>query len=251
MDAAEEKTEVFRVAARVIPEAASAAIAERPRADPLRTVRAWVNASGPLASRFLARLRMLTSTVLAGLKPFVSKVRALVVEKWPECLAMCRRLLSTRPRKAIFVGASVAFLILIVFAWRFWSSRQPSTAASTVKAHADPPPVPPPAPMPAQEETEPAAQVSPSNPFDRDLALRALDRKWRDVAKCRHGKEWGKVWTTVAFAEDGSVRDVVVGPPFFGTPTGQCIVDTLARVRVRRFDDGPASIDYRVYVAPR
>ena len=65
--------------------------------------------------------------------------------------------------------------------------------------------------------------------------------------KCRRGKTWGKAPTTVTFAGDGSVTHVDVGAPFAGTPTGDCIADTLAKVRVEPFGAGAD----RVYVAPR
>ncbi len=71
--------------------------------------------------------------------------------------------------------------------------------------------------------------------------MRALDGKWRDVAKCRRGKTWGKGSTTITFAGDGSVSHVEVGTPFAGTPTGDCIAGALSSTRVEPFGDSEAA----------
>jgi serine/threonine protein kinase len=207
----------------------------------------WV---APLGRPRAAPLKAVASTVKAWvelLKPRISKVHAVVLERSAFCVATCRHFVSTRPRSAILVGANITVLLLAAVLWRHKSSRDASIAASSASASADPSPPT----VLADEPVDPAVSVPPSSPFNIDLAMRALDRKWRAIAKCRRGKEWGKVWTTVTFAEDGSVSNVAVAAPMAGTATGQCIVDTLSRVRVPRFDDGPAPIDYRVYVAPR
>jgi hypothetical protein len=129
----------------------------------------------------------------------------------------------------------------------------PSTAAMPVApALSGAPAAPTQAPASAPDTAQ-AVTPAPSNgsAFHSGAAIRALDGKWRDVAKCRRGKTWGKAATTVTFAGDGSVTHVDVGAPFAGTPTGDCIADTLAKVRVEPFGDSPAELPYRVYVAPR
>jgi hypothetical protein len=94
--------------------------------------------------------------------------------------------------------------------------------------------------------------ASPGSPaFHAAAAIRSLDSKWRDIAKCRRGKVWGKAPTTVTFAGDGSVTHVDVGPPFTDTPTADCITDALSAVRIEPFGDTTAALPYRVYVAPR
>lgn len=135
---------------------------------------------------------------------------------------------------------------------------EPAASAATVA------PAPPAAPEPTPEASVPIPAPAPSSsadrtpaaglgdaPFRNVAAIRALDGKWRGIAKCRRGKLWGKASTTVTFAGDGSVTRVDVGAPFTGTPTGDCIADALSSVRVEPFGDSTAAVVYRVYVAPR
>jgi hypothetical protein len=97
----------------------------------------------------------------------------------------------------------------------------------------------------------PVAAAPHASAFQNGAAIRALDRKWREIAKCRRGSAWGKASTTVTFAGDGSVTRVDVGAPFAGTPTGDCIADALSGARVEPFADKSAVLVYKVYVAPR
>jgi hypothetical protein len=55
---------------------------------------------------------------------------------------------------------------------------------------------------------------------------------------------------TVTFANDGSVSEHVVSPPFAGTPTGACVGDALAQAHVAPFVGKPGVLVYRFYVAP-
>ncbi len=91
---------------------------------------------------------------------------------------------------------------------------------------------------------EPRAPANANGPFQNAAAIRALDGRWRVVAKCRRGKTWGKAPTTVTFANDGSVTHIDVGAPFAGTPTGDCISDTLAATRVAPFEEKAAVVAY-------
>jgi hypothetical protein len=105
----------------------------------------------------------------------------------------------------------------------------------------------------------PAVNASPDAPVTRAAdsqanniaAIRALDGKWREIARCRRGKAWGKASTTVTFAADGSVTHVDVGSPFSGTPTGDCIADALSRTHAPPLGGDGAELVYRVYVAPK
>jgi len=117
-----------------------------------------------------------------------------------------------------------------------------ATPATTAPAVVNSTPIPP--------ETAPPP-VTSGPPFPSTTAVRALDGRWREVAKCRRGKVWGKASTTITFAGDGSVTHVDVGSPFAGTPTADCVADKLRTVRIARFGDGDATLVYRVYVAPR
>jgi serine/threonine protein kinase len=174
---------------------------------------------------------------------------------------------------ALFWTAVAAVFLLLMTAPLRRSAAAPAPAESATAATTAPPAVPPPPPpaappaatvappsppstAAAPAPAAPAADTAPStaaNPrFEPNVAIRALDGRWREVAKCRRGnKLWGKAATTVTFAGDGSVRHVDVGTPFGGTPTGDCIADQLATVRVGAFGGDDATLVYRVYVAPR
>jgi hypothetical protein len=133
------------------------------------------------------------------------------------------------------------------------ASAEPAVLAAAAPAKA-PVAVPAPAPShaPGPDPTADSNAVAPgAAPFRAAAAVRSLDAKWRDIAKCRRGKVWGKAPTTVTFAGDGSVAHVDVGPPFTDTPTADCISDALSSVRVEPFGDKTAELIYRVYVAPR
>ncbi len=137
---------------------------------------------------------------------------------------------------------------------------EPSGSAASLRP-APPPPAPeateasaaPPSPAPSVATgASPSPAAGPGDAaFHNAAAIRALDGKWRGIAKCRRGKLWGKASTTVTFAGDGSVSRVDVGAPFTGTPTGDCIADALSTVRVEPFADSTAAVVYRVYVAPK
>jgi eukaryotic-like serine/threonine-protein kinase len=119
----------------------------------------------------------------------------------------------------------------------------PATASGSPSAPAPEPPTP--------AASERVAAAPQGSPFKNAAAVRALDGKWRDIARCRRGKIWGKASTTITFANDGSVTHVDVGSPFAGTPTADCIASALTSVHVAPFDDEPAALVYRVYVAPK
>lgn len=220
----EASTEVFRPAVLAPARAGPAVLWRRLRADG----HAWM----------LARI--------AVLRPRLSKSRVVVLERLTTWLALGKRLLSTRRRKVVFAGLALGLLLLAALPLRRGSATQPAP-----KASADPVPAAEPTLAPTIEPEPAATAAGPRAPFNRDSALRALDRKWRAVARCRRGKAWGKETAKISFAEDGSVADVTLGPLFQGTPTGQCVANILATVHVPRFDDGRGAIDYRVYVAPR
>jgi serine/threonine protein kinase len=155
-------------------------------------------------------------------------------------------------------AVAAAFLLVLAAPLRRPDGRGdavPATAALSAPVAAPPAPSPPPPPAPSPPpDTPPAAAAAPSTsgaPFPSALAVRALDGKWRDVAKCRRGKAFGKASTTITFAGSGAVTHVDVGWPFAGTPTADCIADKLGSARVAAFGDADATLVYRVYVAPR
>jgi hypothetical protein len=107
------------------------------------------------------------------------------------------------------------------------------------------------APSSAAPAPSSSSSAQPSDAFRSGAAVRALDGRWRAIAKCRRGATWGKATTTVTFAGDGAVTHVDVGSPFTATPTGDCIASNLAGVRMQPFGADPAVLVYRVYVAPK
>jgi hypothetical protein len=156
----------------------------------------------------------------------------------------------------VLVGAiGTVGVVSLALALRHPPRAMAATTAAAIAAR-----VPPANPPPAHEEPAAASvqaqpprvevQQGPRRPFNRQAAVRALDGQWRRVAKCRRGNAWGKGPTTIHFATDGSITDVTVDAPFSGTPTGQCIAETLADVRVEPFAGQPTPLVYRVYVAP-
>jgi eukaryotic-like serine/threonine-protein kinase len=163
--------------------------------------------------------------------------------------AASRSYVMARGKGVAVLGAiCTGCLVAIVLSWRH-STRHPPAVAFNALAPASA--APPSAPATEEPAAAPAGEPAPIGHFSRAAALRALDLRWRNVAKCRRAKAWGKAWTTITFARDGSASEVIVGPPFVGTPTAQCIADTLAAVRVPPFGDPPVAIGYRVYIAPR
>jgi serine/threonine protein kinase len=121
----------------------------------------------------------------------------------------------------------------------------PVTSVSTPVATAVPPPPADPAPDPSV--VPPASTAR----FSVGAARRALDAVSGDVTRCRRGGAWGVSQAKVTFANDGSVSQVFVGPPFGGTPTGQCVKDTMGAVQVPPFAGDPAVFMAQFYVAPR
>jgi hypothetical protein len=167
---------------------------------------------------------------------------------------------------ALFWSAlGIVFLLLVTAPLRR-SYTAPADAAARAPLSA---PAAAPAPAPLAPSTTAAARAAsapvasaapsvtavtppaPDSRFSSTIAVRALDGRWRDIAKCRRGKTWGKAATTITFAGDGSISHVDVGAPFAGTPTADCIADQLGRVRIGAFGDDDATVVYRVYVAPR
>jgi serine/threonine protein kinase len=150
-----------------------------------------------------------------------------------------------------------AFGIFVWFVGLPLRHRAPPAAAAEpiAESTAEAAPAAPPPSTAAQPSDAPQAPAAPvatgSAPFHNASAIRALDSKWRDIAKCRRGKTWGKASTTVTFAGDGSVSHVDVGAPFAGTPTADCIADKLGSTHVEPFNDSTAVVVYKVYVAPK
>jgi serine/threonine-protein kinase len=128
------------------------------------------------------------------------------------------------------------------------------SASSTVVASSLPEAVEPPAAASAPVgPAPPADSVAPAvtAPFSAAAAKRAFDAASRSVAACKRGARWGTGSATVTFDPDGSVKEVLIGPPFKGTPTGKCVSDRLGAVHVPAFAGDLVVYVTPFYVAPR
>jgi hypothetical protein len=123
-------------------------------------------------------------------------------------------------------------------------------SSSAVAASSLPEAVEPPA------ESAPAGSAPPVAPavtahFSASAAKRAFNAASRRVAACKRGARWGTANATVTFDPDGSVKEVLIGAPFKGTPTGKCVSDLLGAVHVPAFAGDPVVYVTPFYVAPR
>jgi serine/threonine protein kinase len=178
------------------------------------------------------------------------------------------RLFSRRPG-ALAAGAAALVLGVVGTTAVLRSHRSPeagqgaSVASAAVTSAA--------APSPEGHSTGPAAAAAPGSlpgssppsasnsaaantsaaPFVPGAARRAIDLTKLDVAKCRRGKSWGYAFATVTFTNDGAVDGVAIAPPLAGTPTGACVADVLATVRIAPFEGASRSLSYKFYVSPK
>ncbi len=123
----------------------------------------------------------------------------------------------------------------------------PTTATATATAST-------PTPTTATASTPtptPTSTPTPLAVFNSYAARLALDATSHEVAKCRRGKAFGIALATVTFANDGSVSERVVSPPFAGTPTGACVADALGEAHVAPFLGKPGVMVYKFYVAQK
>jgi hypothetical protein len=84
--------------------------------------------------------------------------------------------------------------------------------------------------------------------FSVMAAQRSLAATAPEVARCKRGTMWGIASATVTFANDGSVEHVLVGPPFTGTPTGQCVGEAMSVARVPSFAGVPGVTIVRFWI---
>jgi len=108
----------------------------------------------------------------------------------------------------------------------------------------------PSASTPTANHGSPAGPTSTAR-FSVLAAERGFLATSRDIARCKRSPMWGVAKASVTFANDGSVDHVVIGPPFTGTPTGECVGDSLRTVRVPPFGGAPVTYITRFYVAPQ
>jgi hypothetical protein len=189
------------------------------------------------------------SRLLQSAAPTLLRLRTLL-RLIPPVRTLVRRLPPVKPAVAVSVAAGVTFLAVLLVIVAVVRRPAPESALAAVSAttmgSSPPAATPAPAPMPDL----PQAAPEPTGHFTTAGARRALDATSRTVAKCRLGKRWGTALATVTFANDGSVSQVAVGPPFTRTPSGDCVADGLATAHVKPFAGRSTPIVYRFYIAP-
>ncbi len=88
-------------------------------------------------------------------------------------------------------------------------------------------------------------------PFDALAAEQALAATAKAVAKCRHGRVYGRGQASVTFSGDGDVTECVVSPRFKDTPAGACVMAALSSVHAAPFAGEPQTVLHPFEVAPR
>ncbi len=146
-------------------------------------------------------------------------------------------------------GVLLAILVILLVTWP--KAGRGSTAPGASGSRAAEPELPSVAPTGSASAPTAASPPQSSARFSAFAAQRALDATSRDVARCKRSQTWGVAMATVTFANDGSVDHVLVGPPFTGTPTGQCVGDAMSSVHVPPFGGKPAVYIAQFFVPPR
>jgi hypothetical protein len=118
-------------------------------------------------------------------------------------------------------------------------------------ASAPPAPAPPPAPIASIGRLQLAAPAPYKGRFSSALAKKALRAVSRKVARCRHGRFWGSGYATVVFANDGTVDQVLIDPPFSRTVAGQCVAKAMGSAHVPAFGAGSGLFRMRFYISGR
>jgi hypothetical protein len=165
------------------------------------------------------------------------------------------------PKTALLAAATIVALsgiISILAAIKSCSKASAPAPIASASASASAPgsaSATPPAPSETAAEAPPPPSATPApeitTPFSVKAAKSALNTTGREVAKCRRTKLWGVGEATVTFATDGTVSHVVVGTPFRGTPSGECVSEVLSAVQVAPFGGRPASLNYRFFIPPK
>ena len=95
-----------------------------------------------------------------------------------------------------------------------------------------------------------SAAPPPTSRFNKKLALNALDKVGKNLSLCRRPKGlWGIGGATVYFANDGTVANLTMGPPFRGSPEGTCVTDQLMTAKIAPFA-GPSPALVYTFVVP-
>ncbi|HEY3500228.1 MAG TPA: GYF domain-containing protein [Polyangiaceae bacterium] len=98
------------------------------------------------------------------------------------------------------------------------------------------------------EKAEKSGTVqTPSQPFNKDEAVRAVAALLKTVAACREpGSPVGQTSASVTFESTGKVSSVTIGAPFAGTSTGTCMVTAFKQAKVTPFAGLPGTVSQAV-----
>jgi hypothetical protein len=157
-----------------------------------------------------------------------------------------RKLLLSIVAGIIGTSLGVGGVTLVKKRWTAQASIPAATTTATVTASAT-------ATATTSATASASASATASGPpptahFPAFAARQALDAAGREIVHCRRGKVWGISSANVTFANDGTVSNVVVGVPFTGTQTGQCVVDALSTAKVPPFAGKAPVLAYRFLV---
>jgi protein involved in temperature-dependent protein secretion len=108
-------------------------------------------------------------------------------------------------------------------------------------------------PEKAAAPSDPASAPPPAQPggeFDRGAATKVLGQASNAAKQCKQpGGPTGSGRVKVVFQQSGSVSTAEVGPPFTGTPTGDCIARAFLNIRIPPFtDSAPVSVSKTVSI---
>lgn len=117
----------------------------------------------------------------------------------------------------------------------------PSAAATPASTAATPVPTP----------ASSAPTTAPLPPFDAVAADSALRATAKAVARCRHGKVYGRGQASVTFGGDGAVTRCILSGRFKDTPAGACVAAALSAVHAAPFAGPPQTVVHPFVVAPR
>jgi len=129
----------------------------------------------------------------------------------------------------------------------------PSDAPSSIESPASSGAATAASPSAAAQAPDPSQAVPPPPipmaAFNAAVARDALDPAEKAVSKCRHGRLFGPIRTTVTFGNDGAVNRCAVSVPFAGTPAGACVIDAVSGVHMPPFFGKLGTVIYKFNIA--
>jgi hypothetical protein len=161
-----------------------------------------------------------------------------------------RRVLVAVAGAVVLLGLVIVVIAFVRHGKSDGSTTTSSTGTGTVGATAAPPPPPPttaPPPVASAEPTAPPPPAKPQpGPFHKRVAVAAIAENTKNLRDCRHRHGvWGKGQAGVQFRNDGSVRYVLMGPPFDGVE-GRCVAKHIKKTHIDPYSGivGPIYVNF-------